>query len=156
MLWWHDLVDLIRVRAKVIGKRRIYSDQRMRALRLLVVSLICLGLVACATSPNNIEGYYVSPYKYRKYSCQELETRVRTLQAKLSTYYNVVQRNSQIDAAITATSLIFFWPAIIFISGKDGDISNYSILKGDFKALKMASEQRGCNILFKKESRNGH
>jgi len=117
----------------------------------LTVSLIITG---CATHPDDIQGYYVSPRKYQNLSCNDLNLEAQALNQKISALYGDTRSDAYTDAALMTATLIVFWPAAFFIGSDAGKESQYAVLKGEFEAIQMASAKNNCGIKFIEEDKN--
>ena len=118
--------------------------------RLLMTSGIAVALATsgCATHPDDIQGYYVSPRKYQNFSCDELMVEAQALNTKIAALYGDARTDSYTDAALMTATLVVFWPAAFFIGADAGKEAQYAVLKGEFEAIEMASQNNDCGIEF--------
>ena len=110
----------------------------------MLAAAAALALTACAPSPDSIEASAVSPMLYTGQSCAALNAEAMRVNDRLADLTGRQARAANSDAAMTAVSLVLFWPAAFFIgSGGDhaGDIAR---LRGEAGAIATAARQRGC------------
>ena len=116
-----------------------------KAMRWMVIVFVFF-LYAC-TSPSNRHAFYTSPYKYRDANCDEIGVAGIELNRKLGLSSGEVKKDNLKDVALISVSLIV--PLALFAVGyNDVDNARYGMLRGEFEALKHASEEKGCNHNF--------
>lgn len=144
----------------------------MSKLSLLVVLSGALLLGACA-SPSldeQVAAVYVSPDKYKKLSCKQLETKTRSTEKQLAVFLNqnAVANNpgvsnissTQIDSAkyvaqqlqngVTADGVFNALKVVNSLAATPGQKidpalkERFGKLKGDFNALVEAGENKSC------------
>ena len=120
----------------------------MRRLFMTSGMAVALATSGCATHPDDIQGYYVSPRKYQDFSCDELVVEAQALNSKIAALYGDTKTDAYTDAALMTATLVVFWPAAFFIGADAGKESQYAVLKGEFEAIEMASKNNGCDIEF--------
>lgn len=105
-------------------------------------------LSACADSSAEITAAYVSPTQYSAMSCTQIAAEAQRVASRTAQIAGIQDENAQNDAALTAVSLILFWPAAFFLNGNDENRAELSRLKGELEALEQANIQRNCGIAF--------
>jgi hypothetical protein len=111
--------------------------------RTALATAAALGLAACAADPATVAPAYVSPVIYSGYDCRQLNAEAARLSARLSAVTGQQQEAANNDAAMTAITLILFWPAMFAIGGGDQS-AELARLKGEAEALQAAANARGC------------
>ena len=111
---------------------------------IILATAAALTLAGCAQSPDSIEASAVSPMLYAGQSCAALNAEALRVNDRLGDLTGRQARASSNDAAMTAVSLMLFWPAAFFI-GSSGDHANdIARLRGEAEAIATAARQRGC------------
>lgn len=110
---------------------------------IAITTAAALTLAACAQSPDRIEATDVSPALYAGQSCATLNTEAQRINSRLADLTGRQQRASSNDAALTAVSLILFWPAAFWIGNQD-HAPEIARLRGEAQAVAAAAQQRGC------------
>lgn len=101
-------------------------------------------LAGCASAPDQIAAAYVSPTAYSGMSCQALNTEARNVSQRLAVATGQQEKAAGNDAAMTAVSLILFWPAAFFIGGDKTIAAELARLKGEAEAIHTAAVRKGC------------
>lgn len=110
-------------------------------MRISLVILSAALLSACASSPNKIQASYVSPLKYRGYSCGEIDTEMVAIDQRAAALHKKLRKRADTDAFNMTAGLVLVWPALLFLSGGDGPAANeYAQLKGERDAILKARE----------------
>jgi hypothetical protein len=119
----------------------------------LLSAVIVLGLSACASQPKDIQATYVSPNEFKSFSCQELETEMRTISGKVASLTGELQSSATNDQIQMGVGLVLFWPALLLLEGGDGaEAAEYALLKGKYDAAEENFESRSCkNYVVKSE-----
>ena len=113
-----------------------------------------LAFAGCATHPDDIQGYYVSPRKYQNLSCDDLGLEAQALNQKIAALYGDTKTDAYTDTALMTATIIVFWPAAFFIGADAGKESQYALLKGEFEAIQITSKNNDCDIKFVEEEKN--
>ena len=103
-------------------------------------------LLSCTSNPDNYTSVYVSPHKYKDYSCEAIALDMNGIGEKLGGSYNEAHSERNKDLAITAVGVVLFWPAFLFLDGDELDLSRFGQLKSEMEALTTAAELKSCNI----------
>ena len=77
-------------------------------------------------------------------SCGAMNAEAGRINQRLAIATGQQEKAASNDAAMTAVSLILFWPAAFFISGDKSTAADLSRLKGEAEAVRSAAMQRGC------------
>ena len=113
---------------------------------VLVVS-VSIALGGCATSPDELGATYVSPIKYKKYDCEQTIMEMDYVAKRTTSLYQSLKKKADNDAAQMGIGLVLFWPTLFFLEGGDGpEALEYSNLKGEFEALRIAAVQKKCDV----------
>ena len=115
--------------------------------KFLPLALLSTSLLSgCATSPNELPTTYVSPLKYKKYDCDQLVEEMDHVSHRTASLYTTLDKKASNDAAQMGVGLFLLWPTLFFLEGGDGpEASEYSNLKGEFKALRTATVTKKCS-----------
>ena len=114
------------------------------------MAFLCLTIVGCASNPNKIQAAYVSPLKYKEYTCDQIALEMDYIGQRTNELYMQLKKEADADNAQMAVGMILFWPALFFLEGGDGpQAAEYARLKGEFEALRQMSVQKNCLISAK-------
>lgn len=116
----------------------------------LPLTIIASSLVACSSNPDEYTSVYVSPHKYRDYTCEEIAIDVAGINKKLGATYKEAKAEHNKDVALTTAGVIIF-PALLFLDGDELDLERYGHLKGEAEALRAAAELKNCDIVMMSE-----
>lgn len=120
----------------------------MKIKNLIVISII--GLVAftgCASKPEEIQTAYVSPIKYKDYTCKQIGMELTYVSSETNNLYNVLKKKADDDAMQMGVGLILLWPTLFFLEGGDGpEATQFATLKGEDKALRKTMISKSCQI----------
>lgn len=114
-------------------------------MKKIGVSIVLASFVlsGCATPPEQIQSDFVPVTQYSNLSCNQLNQEAIRVNRELSEATGRQQQAANNDAAMTAVSLILFWPAVFFIDG-NSNAPQLSRLKGEAEAISAAAQQKGC------------
>jgi len=117
-------------------------------------SLLILGLIlllgGCASNPDKISTAYVSPLKYKDYTCDQVALEMDHVGNRTTTLYHKLKKERTADNWQMGIGLILFWPALFALEGGDGpEAAEYAQLKGDYEALRETSVAKNCSITSK-------
>jgi hypothetical protein len=119
----------------------------MRTGLIAAISVMLAGVASASPAPQSA---YVSPGKYREYSCDQLfkEGRVTSLRAtKLAGEKNAVAASSK----LASTESVVVLPSVFDSTKQAGD--ELSALKEQMRAIEDAAIQSQCGIQFVPSSR---
>jgi hypothetical protein len=111
--------------------------------RTILATTAALSLAACAADPTAIAPAYVSPVAYSMYDCRALNAEAVRLNSRVAQVTGQQQAAANNDAAMTAVTLVLFWPAVFFIGGDDQS-AELARLRGEAEAIQQAAIARGC------------
>ncbi|MEC9463768.1 MAG: hypothetical protein VX601_11380 [Pseudomonadota bacterium] len=119
-------------------------------MNIKIVSAICLCAIvsSCASKPSEIEAAYVSPTLYESLSCDRLREEATAVSARAIAASGVQQKKADNDAVAVGVGLVIFWPALFFAKGDGASAAEVARLKGEMKAIEMASLKNNCGIRF--------
>ena len=98
---------------------------------------------ACAQRPENVSASYVSTSNYMQLTCAQLNEEARLLSARIAEVTGQQEKAANSDAALTAVTLVLFWPAVFFV-GRGDKAAELGRLKGEADALRSAAIRNGC------------
>ena len=114
---------------------------------IFVAALISLILGACASNPDKIAAAYVSPFKYKDFTCDQLDQEIDYVGRQTTKLYQRLKTERKKDNWQMGVGLVLFWPTLFALEGGDGpDAAEYAQLKGDFEALRQATVRRECSM----------
>ena len=110
--------------------------------------MLCLTIMGCASSPNKIQASYVSPLKYKDYSCDQIALEMDYIGQRTNELYMQLKKEADNDSAQMAVGMLLFWPAAFFAEGGDGpQHAEYQGSKGEFEALEPnVGSEKTCAI----------
>ena len=116
------------------------------AISAILTLSLPIFIAGCADSSKNISASYVSPLKYRTYTCDQLtEEYARVIEE--SRFVNKSQDDTAGDDAVAmGVGLVLFWPALFFIESSDQK-EEVARLKGEIKAVEKAAIRADCKSL---------
>lgn len=120
----------------------------MQLLKKAVLGLCIssqIGLVACASRPENISAAYVSPLQYQSYNCNQIQMEMSRVARRVNEITGVQDSQATKDSVALGVGLVLFWPALFFMIGKDKE-EELSRLKGEYEALEQAAIQKECDV----------
>ena len=119
-------------------------------MKRLIIALLILLLVGCASSPDKIDAAYVSPLKYKDYDCDQLAMEMDYIGQRTTKLYQRLKKESNTDNWQMGVGLVLFWPTLFALEGGDSpEASEYAQLKGEFEACRATSVQKKCTIASK-------
>ena len=111
---------------------------------LFVGGLLLAALSACATSPSQIQGTYVSPSTYASYNCRAIVSERNRVVNKVNELSGTQQEKSTNDAVATGVGVVLFWPALFVLAAGSDLEPQIASLKGHYEALTAAGTEKGC------------
>jgi hypothetical protein len=115
----------------------------MNILKTITALTATVAVSACASEPGAIAPAYVSANAFSDYSCSQLNTEAEIVSGQLVAATGRQQDAADNDAALTAVSLILFWPAAFFINGDDAS-PELARIKGTAEAINRTAVRKGC------------
>jgi hypothetical protein len=109
---------------------------------------IAAALSSCASKPQDIEAAYVSPTLYESLTCDQLREEATAVSARAIAASGAQQKKADNDAVAVGVGVVIFWPALFFAKGDGATAAEVSRLKGEMKAIEMASLKNNCGIRF--------
>ena len=115
-------------------------------LRIKTTTIGALLLVsACATQPKNLSTTPVSPTMYNHLDCNQLALEGAQIAKRETILFNSLKKTADRDTIQMGIGLVLFWPALFLLEGGDGtQAAEYSLLKGQHRALEEAAILRKC------------
>lgn len=124
----------------------------MKSARIIVTVAVAATLSACASKPQDIEAAYVSPTLYERLSCDRLREEATAVSARAIAASGAQQKKADNDAVAVGVGVVIFWPALFFAKGDGATAAEVARLKGEMKAIEMASLKNNCGIRFEDPS----
>ena len=94
----------------------------------------------CASSSEAIKAAHVSPLQDQ----QQIGAGMQRVSRRASEVAGVQDSNK--TAWVTGAAIVLFWPAAFFVKGNGPTAAELARLKGEFKALEQAGNQKNCNL----------
>ena len=114
--------------------------------RVLILILLIISMIGCATQPEKIEKQSVSLKPYQDYSCKQIGMELDRVNRRIYVLHGDLKKTANNDAAQMAVGMACFWPALFFLEGGDDYRANeYSLLKGEKDALDKVAVQKECD-----------
>jgi uncharacterized protein YcfL len=108
-----------------------------------VIIVAALALSGCAAPPDRIVASDVSPTLYSHLDCRALNIEAQRIHSRLTNLTGAQRRAANNDTAMTAVTLVLFWPAM-FLVGRNDHAPEIARLRGEAEAVSIAARQRGC------------
>jgi hypothetical protein len=118
----------------------------------ILLASMCILLVGCASSSDEIRAQYISPLQYQDLSCQQIGAEAQRVSARASEVAGVQDEKSTNDAVATGVGIVLFWPSLFFIKGDGQTAAELGRLRGEFDALEQASIRKNCGIQFPRKA----
>jgi len=112
---------------------------------LALITALSLMFTGCAKKAEDISAAYVSPMQYQHYSCEQLQSEMARVSAKVSEVAGIQNKAHTRDTVATTVGLVVFWPALFFLAGGD-KAEELSRLKGEYEALQQAAIKKNCSF----------
>lgn len=114
-----------------------------------VGAALCAALAAgCAQKSDEISASYISPIAFQSHSCEQLGAEAQRVSTRAAAAIAKQDQKAEDDAALTAVSLVLFWPAAFFIDGDDETAGEVARLKGEMEAIEQANIQKNCGLVL--------
>lgn len=118
----------------------------MKFSKATIALVGAISISACAQKSADISAAYVSPLAFQSHSCAQLGAEAQRVSARAADAIGRQDKQASDDAAVTAVSLILFWPAAFFIEGDDETAAEVARLKGEMEAIEQANIQKSCGL----------
>lgn len=106
------------------------------------------ALSACASSPKKIPAAYASPSKYHHLNCDQIALERTAVAYRAQVLYRSLDRRANADAVKMGVGAVLFLPTLLFLKGDGVKAAEFAQIKGDYTALRLSAEDRGCGIDF--------
>ena len=117
-------------------------------LRVHILAIPIL-ISSCASPPDEIARAYVSPLQYQNYDCEQISIEKANVERQVNDLYSNLKSKAETDQSQMGLGVILLWPLLFTLEGGDGVAANeYSLMKGQYKALQTASVQKKCSFQF--------
>ena len=105
---------------------------------------LVLTVIGCASSSTQIATAYVSPLQYQNHDCDQLATELTRVSQRAPQLGGRLDEAASNDKALTAVSLLLFWPAAFALGGTKPQEAEYARLKGEAEAIQQAAVSKRC------------
>ena len=100
------------------GARDKGTTHMKNLLTCMTASAVMLAS-ACAQQPESVSASYVSTSNYMQLTCAQLNEEARLLSARIAEVTGQQEKAANSDAALTAVTLVLFWPPVFFVGRGD-------------------------------------
>jgi len=114
--------------------------------KFLIATILLFTVTACATNPSRIEPHYVSPLVYNDWDCWKIEKTAQERAKRGSDLYSELLDRAESDDLKVAAGMAVFWPALLLTNGDGDEAEEFKIIKGEYRALRIAGEEKSCNM----------
>lgn len=126
----------------------------MKTAVILFTAAILTMAAGCASSSRDIGKAYVSPTKYKAYSCEELVEEAAYISQKVEALAQSLDKTANLDTAQTTGAILlspFTFGSSLFIlgalEGGDGpEAVEYARLKGEYEAIRESATRKKCRL----------
>ena len=121
--------------------------------KIILTSIVCLALTACASGSKKITSSHVSPLEYSAYDCDQLSTEAHKINVRASALAGKLDDAEKNDRLITASIPVvllfsgrFDLPTLVvaFLGGNKQQEAEYAHLKGEQDAIQQAAIMKKC------------
>jgi hypothetical protein len=123
--------------------------------KIILTSILCLVLTACASGSKKIHLSYVSPSQYSAYDCDQLRGEVHRINVRTSVLAGMLDDAEQNARLITTgISVLLYtlgfdvWPVAVvgvpFLGGYEQQEAEYANLKGRQDAIQQTAITKKC------------
>ena len=123
----------------------MYKNKYFSIIAIFIFALP-MAIAGCASESNSIKASYVSPLKYRNYTCDQLTEEYARVLEESRTVNKSQDDTAANDAVAMGVGLVLFWPALFFIDSDDQK-EDVARLKGELKAVETAAIRKDCTSL---------
>jgi hypothetical protein len=103
----------------------------------------------CATYAEKIPATYTSPVIYDHLSCRQIAEEATRVASRAAAAAGAQDSQANKDNALTAVTIVVFWPAAFFVGGDRANAVEVGRLKGEMDALEQVSIKKNCGIQFR-------
>jgi hypothetical protein len=119
-------------------------------MRWNLMAVAAAGLLgACATYAEKIPPTYVSPVIYDHLTCRQIAEEATRVAQRAAVASGAQDAQANKDNALTAVTVVIFWPAAFFVGGDRANATDVARLKGEMDALEQVSIKKNCGIQFR-------
>lgn len=101
-------------------------------------------VTGCASSPDSVEGRYVSPTIYQNWTCDQLADERMRLTKEVDRVSGLQRENANADVAMMTVGLIIFWPMLFGLAATKDRKDELGRLKGEYDAVDLSSKSKQC------------
>ena len=123
--------------------------------KIILTSIICLVLTACASGSKSITSSYVSPLQYSVYDCDQLRSEAHRIDVRVSRLAGILDDAEQNDRLITTAMTVVLLSTVflgwslaavgaVFLGGYKQQEAEYAHLKGGQDAIQQTSIMNKC------------
>lgn len=123
----------------------MYKNKYFSIIAIFIFALP-MAIAGCASESNSIKASYVSPLKYRNYTCDQLTEEYARVLEESQTVNKSQDDTATNDAIAMGVGLVLFWPALFLIESDDQK-EDVARLKGEIKAVEKAAIRKDCASL---------
>jgi uncharacterized protein YceK len=114
-----------------------------------IAAMVAAALLSgCASSPKKIAAAHISPTKYQSLTCDQVALERTAVEYRAHVLYHDLKKRSNGDKVKMGVGAMLFIPTLFFLKGNGAKAAEYAQMKGDYHALRLTSEDKGCGIAF--------
>ena len=129
-----------------------------KTLTTITAALVLATTAGCAPSASDLGATYVSPLRYKDYSCTELKAEAQHILQEIGVIGGSIDKSSAETNALTGAGIVLspftFGLSGLAVAAKSKDIykdaserSAFSQMKGNYDAVREAGNRAGCDPL---------
>ncbi len=106
--------------------------------------IVALFLSGCAQRSSQIDAVYVSPIKYEKYSCRQLNEELQRINARVAEISKEQDGTAAKDVIVGTVGVVAFLPALFLLALGDDHKDEIARLKGEYEAIRSTALRKKC------------
>ncbi len=84
--------------------------------------------------------------QYNHYDCTQLQAEHTRITQRITELGGSLKKSADNDKALTAVTLVLFWPAVFALGGNEVQEAEYARIKGEYEAVSQASINKKCGL----------
>lgn len=111
----------------------------------LVVPVVVFAMAACATDPDDMGSFEVSPEAYMPMNCEQLAREQRFVDRRIEELHARLEAIRERDEWQAGTGVVFF-PMLFLLEGDTPEEAEYMRLKGEREAIERVIDEKSCRL----------
>jgi hypothetical protein len=108
----------------------------------VLIASICLSVAGCSSASNQIQPIYVTPHQYQSLSCEQIAGEAQRAAHSAAFVASATLHNTD------DSGKVILWPTLEHANTDDATKATLGRLKGQFDALVLTAQQKGCELEF--------